>query len=148
LIDLAINNGIPIIPVRFAGGLATEAAEERLEFPVGLGGQDYYLGTAIDPSELDGLPYVERSRRVLSAINNLGPFGEADLPLPADEDFAQLAAVEAAGRTAVQGIMRAAIQAMPELGDRMQQLLTADAADKNPAALSPAEIIAANLLGR
>lgn len=148
LIDLAVKHGIPIVPVRFAGGLAIEESATRLEFPVGFGGQDYYIGAAIEPDQLQALPYADRARRVLAAINNLGPGGQADLPVAADNAFARVAASLASDRSEVQGVLLAALQTMPDLGAGMQKLLQA-LASGNAASekLSPAEIIAVDLLG-
>jgi 3-oxoacyl-(acyl-carrier-protein) synthase/3-hydroxymyristoyl/3-hydroxydecanoyl-(acyl carrier protein) dehydratase/1-acyl-sn-glycerol-3-phosphate acyltransferase len=82
--DLAVQLDTPIVPVRFVFGLPREEAPERLEFPVGLGRQDYLFGAPIDPVELASIPYKERTERVLSAINALGPGPERETPLPGD----------------------------------------------------------------
>jgi 3-hydroxymyristoyl/3-hydroxydecanoyl-(acyl carrier protein) dehydratase/1-acyl-sn-glycerol-3-phosphate acyltransferase len=89
-LDLAMAAGAPIIPVRLRGGLPVGEAPARLEFPTGHGRQDYWLGRPILPEELHALPFGERSRRVLDAINRLGPAEET--PLPPEPAFA--AAVE------------------------------------------------------
>ena len=79
-VDLALTLGAPIVPVRFSRGLPREEAESRLEFPVGLGRQDYDLGTPILPEELAKLPYKERTERVMQAINATGVAHEDELP--------------------------------------------------------------------
>ena len=145
LIDLAINDNIPIIPVRFAGGLPVEASDERLEFPTGYAGQDYYLGSVIEATELEALPYVDRAKRVLAAINNLGPSGPADKPYAIDEAFSKLVESQSS-RTEIQRVLWAALQSIPEPGKRTQKLL-ADIAEGNREGLSRAENIVMNLLG-
>ena len=92
-IDLALAVGAPIIPVRLAGGLPVEPLETRLEFPVGFGRQDYWLGRPILPEELKALPLKERKEAVLAAMNALGPPLATETPLGGDPQFG--AAVEA-----------------------------------------------------
>ncbi|MEM9072743.1 MAG: beta-ketoacyl synthase N-terminal-like domain-containing protein [Myxococcota bacterium] len=71
--DLAIQANVPIVPVRFTRGLPSEPAADKLEYPVGMGRQDYHLGAPIFPEALKGLPYKERTESVVAAINALGP---------------------------------------------------------------------------
>jgi len=89
-VDLSLASGVPIVPVRFAGGLPRSEAGARLEFPVGFGRQDYYVGRPIPAEELAPLSLAERRERVQAAINELGP--EAEAPSEGDPAFA--AAVE------------------------------------------------------
>jgi hypothetical protein len=91
--DLAINANVPIVPVRFSGGLPVLPVSDKLEYPVGMGRQDYHLGTPILPAELAALPLKPRIARVVDAINTLGPDADAETPLPGDAALA--AAVEA-----------------------------------------------------
>ena len=51
-IDMALAIGAPIIPVRLVGGLPVAPLEQRLEFPVGFGRQDYWLGSPLMPEQL------------------------------------------------------------------------------------------------
>jgi hypothetical protein len=152
LIDLAVKYNIPIIPVRFAGGLPIEPSDERLEFPVGYGGQDYYLGAVIEPAILESLPYADRARCVVEAINNLAPSGKNDSPLPADKSFATLVANQPGDRSDTQRVLWAALQTMPDLGARMQKLLDVIGSGSVPddtklEELTAAEQIVAKLLG-
>jgi len=123
LIDLAIKYTIPIIPVRFSGGLPVEASSKRLEFPLGFGGQDYFVGAQIDASELAALPYVERAKSVRSLINGLGPTGNTEMPLPQDDEFAQSVKAQLAHRSETQAVLYSALKTLPDLGARMQRLL-------------------------
>ncbi len=86
-IDLALKIGAPIVPVRFTGGLPRTPVKERLEFPAGMGRQDYWLGTPILPEELEGIPYGERKKRVIAAINGLGVRNEDEAPISGDFEF-------------------------------------------------------------
>ncbi len=88
-IDMAMKVGVPIVPVRFVGGLPTEALDHRVEFPVGMGQQDIWLGAPILPEDLAGMPYGERKKVVIEAINGLGPSNAVEAPLPGDADFAE-----------------------------------------------------------
>lgn len=84
--DVSINTDSPIVPVRFAHGLPL-STPERLEFPVGYGKQEYYLGKAIWPEELRSLPLPDRKRRILEAINATGPATET--PTHSDPIFTE-----------------------------------------------------------
>jgi 3-oxoacyl-(acyl-carrier-protein) synthase/3-hydroxymyristoyl/3-hydroxydecanoyl-(acyl carrier protein) dehydratase/1-acyl-sn-glycerol-3-phosphate acyltransferase len=87
-IDMALTVRVPIVPVRFVGGLPAEPPlETRLEFPVGYSKQDYWFGRAIFPEELEALPYKERKALVIDAINGLGPGAEREQPYPAEPEF-------------------------------------------------------------
>jgi 1-acyl-sn-glycerol-3-phosphate acyltransferase len=87
-IDLAIEADVPIVPVRFSGGLPREPLEQRTEFPIGMGRQDIWLGRPLLPAELAGMPYGDRKKVVLAAMNDLGPAPADEQPLPPDPEFA------------------------------------------------------------
>jgi len=92
-IDMAIGLGIPIVPVRFTGGLPTEPLDERIEFPLGLGKQTYWLGSPLLPEDLAALTYGDRKKRVINAINGLGPSNAIEEPsTPAPEAEARVRA--------------------------------------------------------
>jgi 3-hydroxymyristoyl/3-hydroxydecanoyl-(acyl carrier protein) dehydratase len=87
-IDMAMGVGAPVVPIRFVGALPRETMETRIEFPVGMGRQDIYIGRPILPAELDSMHYGARKELVLSAINALGPSNATEQPIPGDPDFA------------------------------------------------------------
>jgi 1-acyl-sn-glycerol-3-phosphate acyltransferase len=87
LIDMAIDAGAPIVPVRFVGGLPREPLEKRLHVPVGYGSQDYHFGRPILPEELREIPYADRRNVVLEAINGLGVAAADETPNPPDPEF-------------------------------------------------------------
>ncbi len=86
-LDMAIDKNLPVVPLRFVGGLPAEPLEERLDFPFGNGKQDYIIGAPVMPEELKKLPYGQRPRFLIDLINGLGPGKGQDLPLPADRTF-------------------------------------------------------------
>ena len=87
VLDLAIELRIPIVPIRISGGLPVQPVLEKLEFPVAHCAQDYRVGVPIFPEELAGLAYGERGRRVLAAINGLGPPLKHEKPNTSDPGF-------------------------------------------------------------
>jgi 1-acyl-sn-glycerol-3-phosphate acyltransferase len=85
--ELAIRTGVPIVPVRFSGGLPVEPLTgAKHEFPAGYCGQEYRLGSPIFPEELHSLSLAARRDRILDAIRDLGNPGE--VPGPARNEFA------------------------------------------------------------
>ncbi|MBQ74117.1 MAG: beta-ketoacyl synthase [Gammaproteobacteria bacterium] len=143
LVDLSTSNGIPIVPVRFAGGLPLENTGASFDFPIGFGGQDHYIGRGIEASELEALAYKERTALILDGINSLGPVGRADVPSPGDPEFAALISEP----VEVERVLRAVIEDMPEPGERMQNLLQKIRSDSPAADLSPSELIMARMIG-
>jgi acyl transferase domain-containing protein/3-hydroxymyristoyl/3-hydroxydecanoyl-(acyl carrier protein) dehydratase len=86
-IDMAMAVQAPVVPIRFVGALPRETMDQRIEFPIGMGRQDIYIGRPIHPEELAGLHYGERKKRVISAINALGPSNTIEQPNPGDAAF-------------------------------------------------------------
>jgi len=87
-IDMALTVRVPIVPVRFVGGLpSAPELEKRIEFPLGYGRQDYWFGRPILPEELEAMPYKERKATVIAAINGLGPGCNREEPYPGDALF-------------------------------------------------------------
>jgi 1-acyl-sn-glycerol-3-phosphate acyltransferase len=82
LLDLAMQLQLPVVPVRFIGGLPVEPITERLEFPFRLGRQDIRFGSPLSPDTLRAMTLADRSRAVVQAINALAP--EEEQPLPAE----------------------------------------------------------------
>ncbi len=117
LIDLAVQAEIPIMPVKFSGGLPLIPADEGLDFPHGLGQQDYFVGRSIAADSLAAMPYAERANFVMNSINALGSSGASD-PLVGDPAFSD--AVKAhtdQTLTLVQAVLRSALAEMPDRAD-------------------------------
>jgi acyl transferase domain-containing protein/3-hydroxymyristoyl/3-hydroxydecanoyl-(acyl carrier protein) dehydratase/1-acyl-sn-glycerol-3-phosphate acyltransferase len=124
LIDLALSHDMPIVPVRFAGGIGIGHNENRFEFPAGYGQQDYFIGKSITADALRAIPYAQRARRVADAINRLGPAGEADQPLGSDDAFAAaVSTAMAQGRNEVQAVVYEALRDFPVCDSTTQQWL-------------------------
>jgi acyl transferase domain-containing protein/3-hydroxymyristoyl/3-hydroxydecanoyl-(acyl carrier protein) dehydratase/1-acyl-sn-glycerol-3-phosphate acyltransferase len=87
-VDLALELDLPVIPVRFVGGLPVDELPQRLEFPLGMGRQDIWIGAPIAASTLAALPYAERKQQVIAAINGLGPRSVDERQSPGDRQFA------------------------------------------------------------
>jgi 3-oxoacyl-(acyl-carrier-protein) synthase/3-hydroxymyristoyl/3-hydroxydecanoyl-(acyl carrier protein) dehydratase/1-acyl-sn-glycerol-3-phosphate acyltransferase len=83
-LDMAIAVGAPVVPVRFVGGLPADPLNARIEFPIGMGRQDVWIGAPIEAGALGAVPYKERKDRVIGAINALGPPNDEEVPLPGD----------------------------------------------------------------
>jgi PfaB family protein len=89
LLDFAIDASLPVVPVRFVGGLPHENLRGRVDFTYGYGPQDYFLGRAIMPETLAGLNLKARSKLVLDQINSMGKSVERDGLILDDADFAK-----------------------------------------------------------
>ncbi|MCO4746202.1 MAG: 1-acyl-sn-glycerol-3-phosphate acyltransferase [Proteobacteria bacterium] len=85
-VDMAIKANVPIVPVHFSGAIPVEELEERLDFPVGHGRQDIYLGVPIWPEQLSALGLRERRAFVKDAINATGDWS-TEQPNPGDPEF-------------------------------------------------------------
>ncbi len=88
-IDLAMATGVPIVPVRFTGGLPAKKREFRLEYPQDMGRQDYWFGAPIFPQELAAMGLKDRKQRVIDGINRLGPPNSEEAPFAGAPEFEQ-----------------------------------------------------------
>jgi len=86
-LDMAMAVDAPVVPIRFVGGLPRQTLEKRLEFPIGMGQQDIWIGRPILPEQLQSLHYGERKRLVIDSINSLGPAQDEEQPLTGDAEF-------------------------------------------------------------
>ncbi|PKL47313.1 MAG: hypothetical protein CVV42_13355 [Candidatus Riflebacteria bacterium HGW-Riflebacteria-2] len=86
-LDMAIDKNLPLVPLRFAGGLPAEPSSERHDFPYGNGKQDYLIGAPVMPEQLKKMPYGQRPRYLMEQINTLGPAKGEDILLPPDRTF-------------------------------------------------------------
>jgi len=86
-IDLAIELRLPIVPVRFAGGLPVEPLKQKIDFPYHYGTQSVHLGKPLLPEELLPLPYAKRKEKVLAALNTTGAPLASEIPYPANVPF-------------------------------------------------------------
>lgn len=117
--------GLPVVPIRFFGGLPTTQSGPRAEFPAGYGKQDYYIGGTIQASHLKSLPYAERPKLILDAINALGTPVEDEQPLPGDSRFAETVTLRRAtdGTSEVAATIIESLQLLPALSNETQDIL-------------------------
>ena len=83
-VDLALELDLPIVPVRFVGGLPVEPIDGKAEFPFEHSSQDYWIGEPIEPAALRALGLRERVDRVVGSINALSGPNDIEVPLPTD----------------------------------------------------------------
>ncbi len=88
-VDFAIELGMPIVPVKFTGGLPGAPLPERTDFPVGYTYQDYWIGTALPAAMLKDLPFAGRKQILLERLNQLGGDLATAEANPPDPYFAQ-----------------------------------------------------------
>ena len=88
-LDMALKIGVPVIPVRFTGGLPSTPMEKRTDFPFGHGRQDIWVGRPIMPEQLARIPYGPRKQLVVDAINALGPSNAVEEASPSDPVVAE-----------------------------------------------------------
>lgn len=126
-IDMALAIGAPIVPVRLVGGLPVQPLEARLEFPVGFGRQDYWIGRPLLPEELAKLPLKARKDVVLAAMNGLGPALADEVPLPGDATFAAEVQAwhERTGACMEDAVLFATLAGVAQPGDEVKALLEA-----------------------
>ena len=124
-IDMAMKNGVPIVPVRFTGGLPVEPLEQRIEFPLGQGRQDYWFGKPILPEEIEPLKYRDRRTFVLEAMNNTGPDQALEVPFPGRPEFAAEveAWVEATGASPEHAAIFKTLEQLENPGPETQRIL-------------------------
>ena len=125
LIDMALAAEAPVVPVRFARGLPVDASPTRLEFPVGYGRQEYWVGRPIHPEQLRRLKYLERKDAVLAAINRLGPDVATEIPAAPDTAFGARVAdwVSRTGAEHEFAVIYVALTELPKPNDTFRRLL-------------------------
>jgi 3-hydroxymyristoyl/3-hydroxydecanoyl-(acyl carrier protein) dehydratase len=101
LVDSAVERGLPIVPVRFAGSLPVEPESAHPEFPAALGPFRAILGSPFLAEHLLRYPSKARCELVCRALNTLGePYDRLEDERPSAGDPAWVAAVERRQREA------------------------------------------------
>ncbi|MBP7634528.1 hypothetical protein KBA41_10155 [Candidatus Ozemobacteraceae bacterium] len=131
-LDMPIEKNIPIVPVRFVGGLPAQAIDDRLDFPYDNGKQDYLIGAPILPAELKKLPYGQRPKFVMDQINTLGPAKGKDVLLPPSKEFGAKTRffMETFGFPKMQAMLFAILQLIDEPCEETALLIKAVTAGK------------------
>lgn len=135
-LDMAISKNIPLIPVRFVGGLPVEPLENPIDFPYLNGKQDYLIGAPVYAEQLAALPYAQRPKMVLEKINSLGPKPGEDLPLAPDKDFTSRTAFfkESFKLPTIQAMLFAILQSIDDPCEETAHLIKAVQSGKLSAA--------------
>ncbi len=125
-LDLALELDLPIVPVKFVGGLPIEPVETRLEFPLGYTYQDYHLGKAIYPDTLKNLGNLERKALVLEQLNQLAGLPQISFPHPPDSDFARDVQLwmEQNGVSEIQAVLYKVLEEISDPTPEVSALLT------------------------
>ncbi|MBU1108034.1 MAG: 1-acyl-sn-glycerol-3-phosphate acyltransferase [Candidatus Riflebacteria bacterium] len=126
-LDMAIDKNLPLVPLRFVGGLPVEPSEERLDFPFGNGKQDYLIGAPIMPEQLKKMPYGQRPRFLMELINTLGPGPGEDILLPSDKTFESKTRffIDTFGFPKMQAMLFAILQMIDDPCEETAQLIAA-----------------------
>ncbi|MEI6715294.1 MAG: beta-ketoacyl synthase N-terminal-like domain-containing protein [Verrucomicrobiota bacterium] len=85
-IDIAIENGMAILPVRFSGGLPVTPLNIITNFPYRYGQQDIVLGAPLSAGYLKSVPRNVAVQSILSSINSAYPGETAEQPLIANDE--------------------------------------------------------------
>lgn len=81
IVDLALSADMPILPVKFSGGLPVEPVADILSLPWMYGRQNYTVGAPLSVEELRALPRPKAAERVVAAINALPPSATSEVAL-------------------------------------------------------------------
>jgi 3-oxoacyl-(acyl-carrier-protein) synthase/3-hydroxymyristoyl/3-hydroxydecanoyl-(acyl carrier protein) dehydratase len=124
-LDMAIELGRSVIPVRFVGGLPVAPVSGEIDFPVGMGQQDVHIGVPITPDDLRPLNYRDRRQQVIDAINHLGPSNEVEEPLPPQPALAAAASAwsEGTGANLGHAVLFCILEQLPDICPEMAGLV-------------------------
>ena len=125
-VDLAMELNLPIIPVKFIGGLPVKPLKTRLDFPFGYTYQNYNLGKAICPRSLRKLGNLERKELILERLNHLGGLPEKMLPHTYDRDFDREVRfwIEKTGVSEVYAVLYKVLEKIPDPPEEIATLVT------------------------
>jgi hypothetical protein len=121
---------MPIVPVRFLGGVPLESIAEPLAFPPGYGQQDFLIGAPLLPEALAGLPSAARRAAVLAGLNGFGERWRRETPA-GDADFGAAVAAwrQAKGVSEVQAVLWRTLAETPNPSAETEVLLALAAGD-------------------
>jgi 3-hydroxymyristoyl/3-hydroxydecanoyl-(acyl carrier protein) dehydratase/1-acyl-sn-glycerol-3-phosphate acyltransferase len=141
LLDLMSAAQVPIVPVRFAGGLPVGDVDERREFPIGLGQQEIFIGAPIEIDALRDLPLRDKQHFIADAINTLGgPLASESPTLPSPDAEARVARLAAAAHLDLtKAVVLDAIAQDAEAATLFTRILDAVNSDGTRSTLTPWE---------
>ena len=130
-IDMALAVNAPVIPVRFTGGLPRDPLSERIEFPVGLGKQTITIGSPILPETLKGMPYGDRKKLVIEAMNGIGVRHDDEQPQAAKPELERRVAAWLADHdvTHEHAVLRRVLEDVAEPSPETARYLAGDTPD-------------------
>src|SRR5690606_22206825 len=86
--------------------------------------QDYWIGKPIEAAELEALPYAERRKHVMGAINSLGVDVDEEAPNVPDAAFAaRVTQLMEQGLGEVSAVMLAGLENVADRTDESEALL-------------------------
>ena len=130
MIDLAVPNNMPIVPLRFLGGVPLEPVTEPLAFPPGYGKQDFLIGAALLPETMSGLPSAARRVAVPGALNGFDGRWRSEAPAGDAEFGAAVAAWQQANAVSeVQAVLWRTLAEAPDPSVETKVLLALAAGD-------------------
>ena len=134
VLELALRHRLPIVPVRFTGGLPVAPAPAALDFPIGHGAQDIHFGATIHPEQLAGLPHARRAALVLAAIAELGPAIERSEPCAPDPALSVdiTRRTREAGMNPIAATLLAVLHRCPDPSPETRALLRGDGSQLPP----------------
>jgi 3-hydroxymyristoyl/3-hydroxydecanoyl-(acyl carrier protein) dehydratase/1-acyl-sn-glycerol-3-phosphate acyltransferase len=149
-LDMAIELGRPVVPVRFVGGLPVAPVSGEIDFPVGMGQQDVYIGVPITPDDLRPFNYRDRRQQVIDAINHLGPSNEVEEPLSPEPAFATAAHAwsESTGANLGHAVLFCILEQLPDICPEMAGLVAGARAGELRVSTTPEDIWLAELARR
>ena len=140
LIDLALELDLPILPLRFSGGLPHQPLTEIISFPFEFGRQDYTLGRPLLPAELRRMPRPKAAELVVAAINALAPAAEQPLPGVPGRSAALAAFCAQHGATEIQAAVILALRTLPAPAATTRSILDYPAHGSAGVVAAPAEL--------
>jgi 3-oxoacyl-(acyl-carrier-protein) synthase/3-hydroxymyristoyl/3-hydroxydecanoyl-(acyl carrier protein) dehydratase len=125
IVDLALALDLPILPLKYSGGLPVEPLAAITSFPVAYGKQDYTLGRPLLPADLRRMPGPKAAEWVVEAINAIPPATESEIPLPGRPGLA--AEIHAwrndYGITEIQAAVLSALRHLPNPSEATRSIL-------------------------
>ncbi len=125
IVDLALALDLPILPLKYSGGLPVEPLPAITSFPVAYGKQDYTLGRPLLPADLRRMPGPKAAELVVEAINAIPPATADETPLPGRPGLADEIRTWCAdyGVTEIQAAVLSALRHLPDPSDATRSIL-------------------------
>lgn len=139
VIDLALELQLPILPLRFSGGLPLQPLAEICSFPIDFGRQDYTVGRPLLPEELRSMPRPKAAELVVAAINAID-VEEQPLPGVPGRSAALAAFCAQHGATEIQAAVILALRTLAAPSASTRSILDFPAHGSAGVVAAPAEL--------